>query len=41
MSKAIPNFVKSAKIFGDQVLGSIKKLVLADGKLSLTLKFNL
>jgi len=41
MPKVIPNFVKSAEIFGDEVSGSIKKLVLVDNKLSLTLKFNL
>ena len=41
MPKAIPNFVKSTKIFGDELLKSIKKLVLFYGKLSLTLKFNL
>ncbi|KAH1264516.1 Major allergen Pru av 1 [Glycine max] len=31
MPKAIPNFVKSTKIFGDEVLKSIKKLVLFYG----------
>ncbi|KAL5178993.1 Major allergen Pru av 1 [Glycine soja] len=31
MPKAIPNFVKSTKIFGDEVLKSIKKLLLFYG----------
>ena len=41
MPKVIPNFVRSVKIYGDGVSGFIKKLVLVDGKLSLTLNFNL
>lgn len=41
MPKVIPNFIKSYKIFGDEVSGFIKKFVLVNGKLSLTLKFNL
>lgn len=41
MPKAIPNFVKSAEIIGDGGPGSIKKLVLVNGKLSLILKLNL
>jgi len=35
MPKAIPNFIKSAKIIGERGSGSIKKIILVDAKLNL------